>query len=318
MLGETIGNYRLTRPLGRGAMGSVYIGEHPLVGKRVAVKLLHDELARDPDVVRRMFVEARVVNAIRHENIVDVLDFGERRTDDGRPLVFIMMELLHGESLASRLKRGRLSVEEAAHVADQAAGALAASHAAGVIHRDIKPDNIFLTRRGYDRRFVKLLDFGVAKQAGGGGAVTQVGALVGTPAYMSPEQCAGREVDGRSDVYSLGVVLFEMLTGRLPFVTTNLAQAIAAHLADEPPPPSRFRALTPAVEAVVLRCLAKDPADRFATMDELRAALDAAVHATPLPAPAPEKPKPRRSHRTLVVALVGALVGLAASVACSL
>ncbi len=100
MLGETIGNYRLTRPLGRGAMGSVYIGEHPLVGKRVAVKLLHDELARDPDVVRRMFVEARVVNAIRHENIVDVLDFGERRTDDGRPLVFIMMELLHGESLA--------------------------------------------------------------------------------------------------------------------------------------------------------------------------------------------------------------------------
>ncbi len=117
--------------------------------------------------------------------------------------------------------------------------------------------------------------------------MTQVGALVGTPAYMSPEQCAGREVDGRSDVYSLGVVLFEMLTGRLPFVTTNLAQAIAAHLADEPPPPSRFRALTPAVEAVVLRCLAKDPADRFATMDELRAALDAAVHATPLPAPAP-------------------------------
>src|SRR5262249_39716917 len=163
------------------------------------------------------------------------------------------------------------------HVADQVAAALEASHARGIVHRDVKPDNIFLTRNGYDRRFVKVLDFGVAKERDGA-STTQVGALVGTPAYISPEQCAGHgTVDGRSDVYALGVMLYEMLTGRPPFVATNVAQMVAAHMTEAPPPPSRFRPVPPAMEAVVLRCLAKDPAARFHTMAALRRSLQTAL-----------------------------------------
>jgi serine/threonine protein kinase len=186
------------------------------------------------------------------------------------------MELLDGESLSARLRHGLPGTGELIHIAGQAAAALAASHAQGITHRDIKPDNIFLTARGGDPCFVKLLDFGIAKLHVGQPVLkTQTGAVIGTPAYMSPEQCAGHgHVDHRTDIYSLGAVMFEMASGRVPFPRDGFGEVLAAHLHDPAP---RLRDLapevSPLVDEVVHRCLAKDPADRFASMGELRAAL---------------------------------------------
>jgi len=309
--GESIGNYRLVRAIGRGSTGTVYIGEHAMIGQRVAIKVLHDDLARDGEVVRRMFVEARAASAVKHDNIVDVLDFGERRDDDGHRIIHITMPLYSGESLSARLARGPLSLDEAAHIVDQAARALSACHAAGVIHRDITPDHIFLTRRGCDRRFVKLLDFGAARQKTVSMQITQPGALVGTPEYMAPEQCAARPVDGRADVYALGIVLYQMLTGRLPFSKWSAAETIAAQLDEPPPPPSRYRPIPAEVEAVILRCLQKAPDARFPSMDAFRAALRVAITRSEQPRVKPE----RRHRRALIFALVGAAVGAVASCA---
>jgi eukaryotic-like serine/threonine-protein kinase len=351
LVGEKIGSYHITRVLGHGGMGVVYVGEHPLIGKQVAVKVLHDDLARNPEVVARFFNEAKAVNEIHHENIVDILDFAQIKDASGRERVYVLMELLEGESLAQRLARGVPALDETVHIIDQVALALAASHKKGIVHRDLKPDNLFLTPRRDDHCFVKILDFGVAKLAtrGGGSWKTRTGQIIGTPLYMSPEQCAGGEqVDARSDVYSLGVVMFELLTGRVPFVGQELAAILRGHLAEPPPRPS---ALVPGIERtvedIVLRCLEKTPAARFPTMDALRVALAAvdrthahaaptAVLAAPAPAPTPTvvqaaarttlssssaevSPAPAPRKRTLVFAgavVVGAIaLGVALLVA---
>ncbi len=247
LIGKSIGNYQIKAKLGEGGMGAVYLGEHPLIGKRVAVKVLLEELASKEDIVQRFFTEAKSVNDIGHPNIVDIVDFGKMRLDPGAPeTVYFVMEFLDGESLAARLRRTGLSVLETLHVMKQCCGALAASHAKGIVHRDLKPENIYLCTRGSDKNFVKILDFGIAKLTGDGGMgqthKTRTGLVIGTPAYMSPEQCEGKgHIDHRSDIYSIGVVMYELLTGRVPFPGDGFGEILVAHLTKTPDPPSAPR-----------------------------------------------------------------------------
>jgi serine/threonine protein kinase len=274
-VGATVGNYQVLQKIGSGAMGNVFLAHHPVIGKRVALKVIHPELASNEEMIARFFNEARAVTQIGHENIVDVQDFGQ--TPDGDS--FIVMELLEGFSLGDKLKsEGHLSIPRATHIALQLADGLAAAHARGIIHRDIKPDNIFLIPRGGDPDFVKILDFGLAKLSGPSQAMshqTKTGSLLGTPHYMAPEQAENvKKVDHRADVYSLGCILFQMVTGRVPFPGEGFGEVLVRHVREPPPLPSRLNpAVPPALEKIVLHALAKKPEFRFASMDEFRGAL---------------------------------------------
>ena len=277
MIGTRVGNYEIKSKLGEGGMGAVYLGEHPLIGKRVAIKVLLEDYVSNETIAARFFNEAKAANDIRHQNIVDIVDFGRIAKDGGGFIIYIVMELLEGESLAGRLDSRRLSLDEVRHILGQCCSGLAASHAKGIIHRDLKPDNLFLVKRGGDPNFLKILDFGIAKLTATAptNAKTRTGTLIGTPAYMSPEQCAGRnKIDARSDVYSLGIVLYEMLTGQVPFKGEGFGDIVVAHLTEDPRPPSQLRPdLPPAWEAVALRAIEKDPERRFQSMEEMAAAL---------------------------------------------
>jgi serine/threonine-protein kinase len=278
LIGQTIGNYRVTQKLGEGGMGSVYLAEHPHIGKKVALKVLHAEFASNQEVVARFFNEARAVNDIGHPNIVDIVDYGVLQGGPmGDRMVYFIMEYLGGRSLSQLIRQeSPLAPERALTIALQVADALAASHRTGIIHRDLKPDNVMLLQRGREHDFVKLLDFGIAKlttdQAGS--RRTRTGIVMGTPAYMSPEQCEGRGmIDHRTDVYALGILLYEMLTGRVPFVGEGYGEILVQHLTQPPAPPSTFRGLSPHVEAVVLKALEKRPDMRFPTMEEFMRAM---------------------------------------------
>jgi len=278
MIGETFGNYRVTELIGEGGMGVVYLAEHPGIGRRAAVKILRPGLTDNPELARRFFNEARAANAIRHPGIVEVFDCGTLPSGTS----YIVMELLEGESLASRLReKGPMAVEDARRIAAQTASALAAAHAAGIVHRDLKPDNLFLVPDDRDaaQEMVKVLDFGIAKLGQQGSNVnsvkTRTGSVMGTPAYMSPEQCRGtREIDHRTDIYALGVILFEMLCGRAPFVSEGFGEMVHMHISQPPPPP---RTINPAIpedlERLILWCLAKEPDERMQTMGDVHAAL---------------------------------------------
>jgi eukaryotic-like serine/threonine-protein kinase len=277
MLGTTVGQYRIAQKLGAGGMGVVYLAEHTLLGRPAAVKMLLPDLSRNREVVTRFFNEARAATAIRHPGIVEIYDFGF----DTEGAAYIVMEFLRGESLATRAKRGRLPYANALFITRQVAGALAAAHAAGIVHRDLKPDNVFLVPDpdvpGGER--IKLLDFGIAKLAGdqlpGMEQMTQTGALMGTPRYMSPEQCRGVAVDHRSDLYSLGCMLFELCTGRGPFVGEGVGDVLSAHIHLAPPLLSSMaRDVPPPLEHLVQRLLVKDPAQRIATAAEVVHAVD--------------------------------------------
>jgi serine/threonine-protein kinase len=278
LIGKRIGNYDIQAKIGEGGMGMVYLGIHPQIGKRVAIKVLHEELSQKADVVSRFFTEARSVNDISHPNIVDIVDFGDV-TVEGVVFKYIIMEFLDGESLAARIRREGVTIRETIHIIGQCASALSASHAKGVVHRDLKPENVYLCVRGPDRNYVKLLDFGIAKLTGDGSAAmsskTRTGMVIGTPAYMSPEQCEGRgQIDHRSDIYALGVVMYELLTGRVPFPGDGFGEVLVAHLTKEPEPPSRLNPnIPPEVEAIVMHCLRKDKAGRFQSMNEMFQAL---------------------------------------------
>lgn len=278
LIGQTIGNYLVMQKLGEGGMGSVYLGEHPTIGKRVALKVLHPEFSTNPDVIERFFTEARAVNAIAHPNIVDIVDYGviEDSARGGR-LVYITMEYLQGRTLTEVLREeSPLSPERAFAITLQVASALAASHRCNVIHRDLKPDNIMLTSRGSEPETVKLLDFGIAKLTTDGQASkrTRTGLVLGTPAYMSPEQCEGSaKVDQRADVYALGICLYEMLVGRVPFLGESYGEVLVQHLTQPPLAPSHYRMLPAHVEQVVMKALEKRPELRYPTMDEFRYAL---------------------------------------------
>jgi serine/threonine-protein kinase len=278
LIGKSIGNYQIKAKLGEGGMGTVYLGEHPLIGKRVAVKVLLEELASKEDIVARFFNEAKAVNDIGHPNIVDIVDFGKVKNEFNQDIVYFIMEFLDGESLAARLRRTGLSFKETMHVMSQCVSALAASHGKGIVHRDLKPENIYLCPRGTDKNFTKLLDFGIAKLTGDSSQShkTRTGLVIGTPAYMSPEQCEGKGlIDHRSDIYSLGIVMFELLTGRVPFPGEGFGEILVAHLTRQPDPPSSVNPdVSPQLEAIVMHAIEKDRNRRFQSMDEFQAALE--------------------------------------------
>ncbi|MBC7173945.1 MAG: serine/threonine protein kinase, partial [Polyangiaceae bacterium] len=267
------GRYRVDRILGEGGMGVVYLVVHVGLNKRMAMKVLREELACDPEVVQRFVQEAQTSTSMGHPNIIDVSDFG--RMPDGA--VYFVMEYLEGESLTQRIERkGPLSVLEAVEIAEQIASALGAAHAHGVIHRDLKPDNVFLIRRGDRDDFVKVLDFGIAKVGGAPSKLTRTGMVFGTPHYMSPEQAAGQVVDGRADVYALGVILYEMFTGVVPFDAETFMGVLTKQMFEEPIPPTARGASAEMgnLEPVVLRALAKRPESRYQTMDALLRDID--------------------------------------------
>ncbi len=278
LVGKRLGNYDIQSQIGEGGMGSVYLGHHPTIGKRVAIKVLHEELCSKTDVVTRFFNEAKAVNDISHPNIVDIIDFGDT-SFDGVACKYIIMEYLDGESLATRMRREGVNVRDALIILAQCIGALAASHAKGVIHRDLKPENVYLCNRPGDRNYVKLLDFGIAKLTSDQGSVlnqkTRTGMVLGTPTYMSPEQCDGKgKIDARADIYALGVMMYELLTGRVPFPGDGFGEVLVAHLTREPEPPRSINpSLPPELEAIVLRCLRKRKEDRFQSMNDFLAAL---------------------------------------------
>jgi len=274
-VGQVVGNYKITAKIGEGGMGVVFLAEHPVIGKKVALKVIHPDLARNPEVVSRFVMEAKAVNQIGHEHIVDIGDFGN--TANGE--FYFIMEYLQGESLADRLKREAcLSQARALAVGAQIADALGASHDQGIIHRDLKPENIFLISRGGDPDFVKVLDFDLAKLTQVEEKVThktRAGSVMGTPYYMSPEQGEGKiESDHRADIYSLGILLFEMLTGKVPFGGEGYGEIIVKHITHQAPSARKINpAISAAVEMVLYRALAKERDSRFQTMHEFREAL---------------------------------------------
>jgi eukaryotic-like serine/threonine-protein kinase len=271
-----IGKYRLLAPIGEGGMGEVYLAEHTLMGKRVAVKLMRPAVAESPELVERFLNEARATARVSHPGIVQVFDCGT--SDEGRP--YLAMELLSGCALSRFLEQhGALGHHPSLvrRLAISTARAVHAAHAAGIIHRDLKPDNLFLCAHhdGPDSVEVKVLDFGIAKLApvvsGLNARATRSGAMMGTAAYMAPEQCrASKTIDGRADIYSLGCIIFELVTGRPPFVAQALGEWIAAHLMDEPP---RLRSVAPdadrELDDLVWAMLAKDPGARPADMSRV-------------------------------------------------
>lgn len=273
-VGETlVGKYRVDGVLGEGAMGLVVAAHHLVLDERVAIKILHASHARDPETTTRFVREARAAVRIKNEHVVRIYDVG--RLDGGEP--FLVMELLEGEDLASLVRQGPLLLSEAIDIVLQICEALGEAHALGIVHRDLKPANIFVTPRGDGAAFVKVLDFGLSKFLGAdaSAAITRTHATVGSPLYMSPEQLeSAKDVDQRADIWSLGVILFELLTGRPPFRAEGLPQLVVRILNGKTPSLRSKRPEMPAaLDAIVARCLAKDRNDRFAEVGELAAAL---------------------------------------------
>jgi serine/threonine protein kinase len=288
--GSTVGGgrYQLRRMLGEGGMASVHLGHDTVLDRPVAVKTLHSELGREASFRERFRREAQAVAKLNHTNIVSVYDSGEDEID-GRSVPYIVMELVDGDPLRDALDRdvaaqGAMPTDRALKITADVLAALTASHEMGLVHRDIKPGNVMLTRRGV----VKVMDFGIARALQSGvTSMTQTGMVVGTPQYLSPEQALGRGVDARSDLYSVGCMLFELLTGRLPFEGDSPLAVAYQHVQEEPPVPSSInRSLPPAVDALVARALRKNPAERFPTaeamQDECVRVAGSAHAATPL------------------------------------
>ena len=272
------GRYRLEGTLGRGGMGIVYRGTDLMMKRSIAVKLIRavDGNDLDDEIAGRFLREAKNTARLQHEHIIEVFDLG--RSDEG---MYFVMELLEGESLSARIRRdGALPVIDTVHIGRQIAEALQVAHVAGVIHRDLKPANVMLLSRAGDDNFVKVLDFGVAKSAANAEEtqLTHTGMLVGTVDYMAPEQIMGKPVDGRTDIYALGIVLYKMLSGKSPFRDTGVPALIHAHMNTMPKPLIEVVPGVPnELDRVVLRCLAKSPDRRYESMAELARALTAAI-----------------------------------------
>jgi eukaryotic-like serine/threonine-protein kinase len=339
-IGKTIdGRYLVERSIGEGGMGVVYAGRHKVIDKRVAIKVLRGEMAADKDLNERFLQEARAASAIGNPHIIDISDFGTLA--DG--CTYFVMEMLDGRSLSELVAdaKGPMPVPRIYAIAKQIAQGLAAAHAANIIHRDLKPDNVMLISRGNEKNFVKILDFGIAKVGGGASKVTRAGSVFGTPHYMSPEQAAGAIVDHRTDIYALGVILYEMASGKVPFDADNFMGILTQHMYKAPVP---IRALVPEIDvpagldAVILKCLTKKPEGRYASMDDLLVDLEkleagvlpGAVHEmmarsggfnvpadyfrqSAMPAPVPASPFPPKKRWPLyaLMAAVATVVGVA-------
>jgi serine/threonine-protein kinase len=275
--------YQIVKLIGEGGMGRVYAAQHVNINKKLAIKVLRPEVTAVPSTVSRFRQEARSASSIGHENIIEIEDFAT--LPDGT--VYLAMEMLEGESLGERMRQQPgPALDESAWVMIQVGRGLAAAHEKGIVHRDMKPENVFLARK-HGRIVPKILDFGIAKvsDAERGTHVTQPGAIFGTPLYMSPEQAMGQPLDHRTDIYSVGVILYELACGRVPFKADSAVQVLSQHITMQPETPSKAapaRQIPPALDALILKAIAKEPAQRFANMAELVAALEA----LPVEAPA--------------------------------
>jgi serine/threonine-protein kinase len=317
-IGRTVGGFRVARKLGEGGMGAVYLLQHETLDRRQVLKVLHSWAASEPAMVQRFFQEARLVAALRHPNIVEVFDCA--RLPNGE--AYFTMEYLEGETLRARLDReGRLSLADTVAILAPICDGLQAAHDKGVIHRDLKPENLFLAIRSPGAPPIPvLLDFGIAKQEGAA-SQTATGTVIGSPRYMSPEQGLGHstEIEARSDVYSLGIVAYELLTGDAPFTAPGSGELCLLHALQPWVPIDRMRPeLGPAVEQVVGRALAKRREERWASAAELgRALRGLLVSGTAIAAPTPWTPPPRRRSRLLlwigVTLLAGIIIAVSAA-----
>jgi hypothetical protein len=275
LIGKTLdGRYRIEKVLGEGGMGLVYKAMHTTLAKPLAIKVLKAEVSKNEEIVQRFRQEAQSASAIGNQHIIDISDFGT--LPDGS--TYFVMEFLAGSSLTDALETTRFTTERTIHVTKQLCNALGAAHEIGVIHRDMKPDNVQLIVRGQNKDFVKVLDFGIAKVGGTNSKLTRAGQVFGTPHYMSPEQCAGTSVDGRTDIYAVGVMMYEMATGKVPFDADNLMGILTKHLYENPIPPRQLPPPTdvpPALEAIIMKSLAKKCDARYQSMAELHADLEA-------------------------------------------
>jgi serine/threonine-protein kinase len=328
--GAMVSEYRVERELGRGGMGVVYAGTQPVIGKRVAIKVLSAAASGDPSLGRRFVEEARAVNRIAHPNIIDIFAFGQ--LDDGR--LYFVMEYLDGETLAQVLEHKALELPQVCRLLAQVADALDAAHTAGIVHRDLKPENLWVATPKHGEPFIKVLDFGIAKLLADASerGITATGAVIGTPYYMAPEQCMGRSVDARADIYALGVILYLATTGRLPFTGSSLAEIVSQHVVRTPQAPSELSAELPdTLGELVLACLEKDPAQRPQRARDVAQALRAIAQGSAAPSgifarsvapashaalePAAELNRPRASRRWVRPLMLTALLIVAAAVA---
>ncbi len=263
---RVISNYKLTRQIGTGGMGVVYLGEHTVIDRKVAIKLLRSEFSGNESLVRRFFNEARAASTSKHPGIVEIEDVG---FDEGQ--AFITMEYIDGVTLSKYVRRrGRLSQTEAISFARQIASALEVAHEQAIVHRDLKPSNVMVVTDANGKTTTKVFDFGIAKLFDENSSHTRTGVVIGTPLYMSPEQCKGAgEVDHRSDLYSLGCILYFMITGKRVFSGEGDGEIIAQHIFIEPPCPSSQAPVSPQLCEIVSKLLAKDPEDRFQSADAL-------------------------------------------------
>lgn len=274
LIGTTIGSFLVTRRLGLGGMGTVYLGEQAAIGSKVAIKVLHEHLASNPSLVQRFYAEARATNLIGHEHIVSIIDLSVLPPNR----YYFIMEYLEGKAL-NELPRP-MAAKDVVHIVTQACEALQAAHAHGVVHRDLKPENMILIRRGRNEQFLKILDFGIAKLFATelAGQKTVAGMIMGTPEFMAPEQTTGHAVDGRTDLYALGIIAYELATGQLPFSGNNLADLLVAQRVQAAVPPHVLNPSIPvALSVAILRAMEKAPEARWQTADEFREALDASL-----------------------------------------
>jgi tRNA A-37 threonylcarbamoyl transferase component Bud32 len=289
LVGQVVdGRYEVIGVVGEGGMGRVYEVRHAALERTFAMKVLRRELAREEDLAERFIREAKATASVKHPNVVQITDFG--RLPDGIP--YFVMELLVGQTLAEIIKaHGPVPAARAVRILRKVAGAVGAAHEAGVVHRDLKPENVFLVDGGRSLAAsgadVRVVDFGAAKIVGSS-RMTRSGVVFGTPHYMSPEQASGQSVDHRSDVYALGVIMYEMFTGRVPFEADTYMGVLTQHMFVQPERPSHLNGAARdlgALEDITLVCLAKKPEDRFASMAALVDAIDGATRARPDAAP---------------------------------
>jgi serine/threonine-protein kinase len=310
-VGHKIGSYRLIRLIGSGATGRVFEVEHQTIGRRAAMKILAPEHASRPGAIRRLFTEARAISKISHPHIIEVTDMVE--PDHAGGANAIVMELLEGKSLAQAILDDKhMAPARFLPILAQVADALSAAHAARFVHRDLKPENIYLCAQSGQPDYVKLLDFGLVKTVTENrGHATAEGIFVGTPAYASPEQASGKPVDHRTDIYSLGVILYELLCGRLPFEGQNFGEFVVKHLTEPPPPtpPEVLRTeIGRALDGVARRCLSKDPAHRFSSAAELREVFAGLAAGQPLPLVSALRARGRRAWLVAGAAGVALLI----------